>query len=172
MSRSNAQRNQDIRHTIQRKIDVLRSYLEDPPVTGTFVPKSVRQFRSWSDPRLDLKPIGSPGTLNRKQSPHNADLIDQLHRVLEELARQKKRPRKKPLPLGDKIKAVSHDLETQKKLVSRLTSQLQETRHALKTAESCAASAIAAKERADKTVAELRKALSNAKKSGLHIVAP
>lgn len=170
MNNSNNERRLVTRQAIQAKINTLRSFLASDPPAGVFVPKSIRQFRDWSDPVIGLQKIGSPGTLNLRQSPHNCDLIEEINLLIAELARTRLKPRKKASPLQDQLEKVRTELEQQRALTAGLVSQLHETRHTLKQAEANEAAAKYAKTQADETISSLRKTLTQTNQRTFRVV--
>lgn len=71
---------------IRRKLAVLQDYLANGIPTGSFVPKSINQFRQWEDDARGLQRIGSPNTMSAESSPHNKHLIETVKRLLAELS--------------------------------------------------------------------------------------
>lgn len=170
MSAFNDERNRITRNAIKRKLELLRGYIDNPPSSSTYVPRSVRQFRDWTDISLGVVKIGSPGTLNRKQSPHNRDLIDELDSVLRELALARSRPRQRLPPLEMQLKVVQESLRLQRTLNERLVSQVHEIRHALEMAELKVQAAVVARTRAEETIVELRRLCTHDNASVIRIV--
>lgn len=158
------------RRIIEDKIQVLREFVETQPPSGTFIPKTIRQFREWEDANNNLKKIGSPGTLNLKQSPHNRDLIEEVQDLLRKIKCSAANPRRKQATLSKQLEVMKRDLDIQTALTASLASQLHQTRDALKLAESNEKIALLARERADETIAELRRKIIRGSQQAISLV--
>lgn len=92
------------------------------------MPKSLEQFRIWSDDNLNLKPIGSKGTLyqawNRDRRIEILNLI-KLLRLPKETLKQRKSS-------SDRLKAENREL---KHTLRQLAGEMHKTRQELQGAQ-------------------------------------
>lgn len=108
---------------IRAKLYELQRILENPSSTDYF-PDDIAAFRDWVDESKNLERIGSTGTMNQRQSPHNRALILRVKDCINRLNKRKKNTHKKRPPLRDQLAAAQAQVKEHKKLNEELVSQL------------------------------------------------
>lgn len=107
---------------IQKKLDRLNALLQSPQ--GATYPKTMEEFRDWVDEDHDLWRIGSPATMNPRQSPHNAALIAAVIDCINRLKRRDKPAKAKRRPLQEQLDASAAKNRELTALNGQLVSQL------------------------------------------------
>lgn len=103
---------------IRRKLAVLQDYVANGIPTGSFVPKSINQFRQWEDDARGLQRIGSPNTMSAESSPHNKHLIETVKRLLAELSEKDQARQGRSSEKGGGSKSRRKELDVLKKKVA------------------------------------------------------
>ncbi|WP_146144192.1 hypothetical protein [Paraburkholderia sp. BL25I1N1] len=73
-----------MKKTIKARLTLIDRFLTGEDCDGFIPPRSVSEFRRMNIPQLNIFPIGSPSTLNVKQTPH---LRDEILDVFDRLAK-------------------------------------------------------------------------------------
>ncbi|MDX6499162.1 MAG: hypothetical protein QOG23_2422 [Blastocatellia bacterium] len=118
------QNQNDARLKINAKIAVLQRYSKKGVPNDAYVPKSLEQFRSWTDKQLELAQIGSKSTLYH---PWNSELKTEIGRLIKLLSSRHKTSRNGPRAL-DGLRAEKIEL---KFTLKQLAGEMHETRQQL-----------------------------------------
>jgi len=118
------QNQNDARLKINAKIAVLQRYSKKGVPNGAFVPKSLEQFRSWTDKQLDLAQIGSKSTLYQ---PWNSELKTEIVRLIK-LLRSRHKTSKNGTSALDGLRAEKIELRF---TLKQLAGEMHETRQQL-----------------------------------------
>lgn len=114
------QRKKRVQQVIKAKIKNLQEWLAEGLPKGTFVPKNMKEFRSWEDAALNLEKIGSPNTMDK---PHNRELKRTAETLIEALT--KKRRQKESNREVSRLLVQMNEKDT---LIKDLTDQWHATR--------------------------------------------
>lgn len=114
--------------TIQARLALIDRFLDGQDCDGFTPPRSVAEFRRMNIPHLNIFPIGSPSTLNLKQTPHLRDEIlkvfDRLDR-LKDIRRKKSTTPKKPT-LSEENRRLRRAVRSGKVTIAGLTKSYSE----------------------------------------------
>lgn len=163
---SNAEEQAIARDRFKVKVEVLEGFLADGVPAGYEVPKSINKFREWTDSARNVLKIPSSTSTNRKESPHNVDLIDRADEAVRHLRLQSKPPRKPTSSLSVQLELAQREVKELTSLTARLVSQLQEAMHRADNAESNYRSAQDTIQRYRDTETELRRKVFEFSKKG------
>jgi hypothetical protein len=167
---SNDDRRIQARLKLQKKVEVLESLLLDGIPPGTALPMSLSALRKWEDNSLGVERIGSPGTTNRRISPHLDALISRATTAIQRLRQAKKTKTKIYTPIGEKLRRANCELATQAALNRALVSQIAQLRHSLTAAIAEREQTVAARAQDQAVIAQLRRSLIQADRRMLSAV--
>jgi hypothetical protein len=125
--RGNEERKADATEAIEAKVLELEAIAQrqKPLVSG--LPTSMRQFRAWTDPALGLVRIGSSGTTDVNESPHNGKLIGRAYDAMKAIARlQTTRKLRVYVPREKRIEELKNEVKELTELNRRLASEVLE----------------------------------------------
>lgn len=126
---SNVERENALRATLTKRLDEIEKILDgdkDAVLNETQIPKNLEGLRFMSAPEHGIFPIGSPSTLNRKQSPHLRDLIDRAQDILIRCKSFRRRPVVKRLSVTGRNRNLARKVRRQKLVIARLAKALHE----------------------------------------------
>jgi outer membrane murein-binding lipoprotein Lpp len=133
------------RQKIDAKISVLKNYLENGTPHGAFVPKSLEQFRVWTDDGLNLQAIGSKSTLYQGW---NRDVRQEILSLMRSLTAQTGKTKRKD---------STHRLRTENRelkfTLKQLAGEVHKTRQELQAAQR-------ENRRKDQRIADLKEEIS------------
>lgn len=166
-------RHQTIERRIERRLEVLRSWLRDGVPEGKCAPRNLKQARLWKDPDLNILPIASPNEFTTTHHLHGA-LVQDVARLLTALRHAciapASRPRQQPPASLHKFDRRAFDRQ-----LAAVVSQWHEERdrrvYEEKRADAAEARAVMLLEEAEKKdilVADLRHQI--AAREGLRVV--
>lgn len=131
----NAARMNVVDNALEGRNRLLRQYSETGVPDGAYVPRSMTQYRLWEDGHLGIARLGSPNSVNVKDSePSRVKLIREASSLIVKLraAEQRPLPRRKPhAQLHARDQAKIKRLE---KLVRGMASSIQQLSSDLETA--------------------------------------
>lgn len=127
---SNSEREEALRTTLKKRLDEIEKLLdgdEDAALKEEQLPKTLQALRVMNVPEHGIFPIGSPSTLNRKQSPHLRDLIDRTKDILIRCKSHRRRPRVRRLSVTERNRHLKRELRKQKLVNAGLARALHES---------------------------------------------
>lgn len=127
---SNAQRAAQSAANLERKraylAELVQMVADGDSLAGLAYPTNMKEFRDFEDTERDLRRIGSPKLLNKKNSPSRLTYIDEVEGYLVKLAAFRAagvvRPKKRSLT--SQLDVVKAERDALKYLVGRLVSQV------------------------------------------------
>lgn len=122
MNDHNSWLREQTQRNIQAKLDRLNDILQSP--RGLPFPKTMEAFREWVDEDHGLRRIGSPATMNPRESPHNAALIAAVLDCIKRLKSREKSPNSKRRPLQEQLDISAAKNRELMALNAQLVSQL------------------------------------------------
>ena len=151
---------QDAQVKINAKIAVLQEYLKKGAPSGAFVPRSLEQFRVWTDDRLTLSVIGSKSTLYQ---PWNREARIKILNLLKSLTLEKTSSNQKNK--SERLRRENRELRF---TLKQLAGEMHKTRQELLTTQRDS-------ERKDQRIADLKEENSKltaklTERSGLYSV--
>lgn len=130
---SNSDREAALRATLKKRLDEIERVLDgdkNAALNEAQIPKTLEELRFLSVPELGIFSIGSPSTLNRKQSPHLRDLIDWAQDTVTRCKLYRRRPVVKRLSVTARNKLLARRLRRQKLINASLARALHEVENA------------------------------------------
>jgi hypothetical protein len=121
---------------LKAKNKVLREYSEAGVPDGAFVPRSMTQYRLWEDATIGLIRLGSPNSVNLKDSENTrADLIREASGLIVKLrATHKKQSSEKRKSPSNLYARDQEEIKRLNKLVRGMTSTIQQLKNELEVA--------------------------------------
>jgi hypothetical protein len=120
---------------LEARNKVLRSYSETGVPKGAYVPKSMTQYRLWEDSNLGIVRLGSPNSINLKDSPPaRAKLIKAASVLVVNLRSTLKKPVPKRKSHSELYGRDQDEIARLRKLVSGMASTIQQLNNELETA--------------------------------------
>ncbi len=155
---------------LEAKNEILRRYSETGVPAGAFVPRSMRQYRLWEDSALGLIRLGSPNTVNLKDSEiARRELIEEASRLVAKLrAANTKPPQQKRKPQSELYLRDQKEIKRLNKLVRGMAATIQQLKNE-------AEAAITGRDQMSIDYANLKREMDNlrrsiGKSSGLRLV--
>ncbi|MFM0045454.1 hypothetical protein [Paraburkholderia sediminicola] len=131
----NAARVNFVDSTLEAKNSVLRQYRETGVPEGAYVPRSMTQYRLWENESLGIVRLGSPNSINVKDSePSRAKLIREASSLIVELRAAEKRPSPKRKPHVELYDRDQAEIRRLNRLVRGMASTIQQLSNDLEMA--------------------------------------
>lgn len=127
---NNEQRRANATKAIEAKVQVLEAIADREMPLMEGLPTSMRQFRHWVNLSLGLVTIGSSGTTDPNESPHNGVLIGRAYDAMKAVAKlQSRRKLRVYVPVGKRADKLAQELAALKEDNRRLASEALEFKH-------------------------------------------
>ena len=127
---SNRERQANASKAIAAKVQVLEAIADRDMPLMDGLPASMRQFRDWANLPLGLVTIGSSGTTDPNESPHNGELIGRAYDAMKAVAKLRvKQKLRVYVPVGKRADKLAEQLAAMKEDNRRLASEALEFKH-------------------------------------------
>ena len=118
-----------------RRNDVLKQYCEMGIPSGAFFPKSMTQYRLWEDEALRISRLGSPNSINiRDSSESRGELVKEASRLIVKLCSSIKATPSKRITSAQRHDNDRREIARLMKLTRGMASVIQQLKNELETA--------------------------------------
>jgi hypothetical protein len=127
-SGSNRDRQAETRATLENRLREIEACLrgEACQISDDDLPKTWAELRRMNIPSAGIFPIGSPSTLNKRQTPHLRDVIDRAEALLKAVKSCKRRPKRQDLSVSAQCRLLRRQLRERQLTISGLAKGLHE----------------------------------------------
>jgi hypothetical protein len=133
---SNTARADMVDAVLEKKNSILREYRETGVPKAAFVPRSMKQYRLWEDVDMGLSPLGSPNSINIKDSkPERVELIKEASSLIVRLRSALPAPRKTRLSHEQLYKRDQAEIKRLKNLTRGMAAAIQQLKQELETTQ-------------------------------------
>jgi hypothetical protein len=134
-SLGNEARAELVDQALEARNKILRSYSETGVPKGAYVPKSMTQYRLWEDSNLGIVRLGSPNSINLKDSaPARVKLIEAASLLVVKLRSTLKKPVPKRKSHAELHGQDQEEIARLRKLVSGMASTIHQLNNELEAA--------------------------------------